>query len=141
MKKLLSYLTFPDKILISSIILISLIFIILPISAITQSSNDENQIFVIRSEYETKEIPIEETYTDEPQILYIEGPTGQTIVEVHEGRIRVKEEPEEHIHRIAERQGWIDPDSLMNTIINLPNRIQITIKSPQEDPPLDGITQ
>ena len=97
-------------------------------------------MFVIQSVDGIKEIPINETFTPEPEIIAVEGPTGTTFIEVHQGKIRVKEEPEEHIYRIAEHQGWIDSSGFTNTIINLPNKISIQIKD-NEQAELDGITR
>lgn len=136
--------TLADKILISSILIVSLLFILLPLNPIAGwgGQKSENQVFVIKSVNETKKIPVEDTYTSEPQLFSIKGPTGETEVEVHNGKIRVKEEPEEHIHRIAEKQGWMSPSSMMNTIINLPNKISITVEDPEaEEQKIDGVTE
>ena len=131
MKKILSLMTFYDKLLIISILLGSLFFIFTPLLTHGQNSaqNTENAVFVINSTDKTYEIPVQQTFTPEPQLLSVSGPTGETLIEIHRGKIRVKEEPEDHIYRIAERQGWIDKNSLNNTIINLPNKIYITLEN------------
>ncbi len=140
MKKLLKYMTFYDKILISFIIFVSLLSIFFPFRALISGEEleDGSQVIVIRSENDILEIPVADTYTAEAKILPIEGPTGITEVEVYEGRVRVKKEPEEHFYRIAERQGWIDKNNLSTTIINMPNKIAIWIETREEDE-FDGI--
>lgn len=143
MKKILSLMTFHDKILISMIITTSLFFIFLPFITFghNEEQNPENQLFVINSAEETRKIPVSETFTPEPILISVSGPTGETFIEMHRGKIRVKEEPEEHIYRIAERQGWIDKNSLNNTIINLPNKIYITLENQsQDDREVDTVT-
>jgi|GEM_PF-785105 len=145
MKRVLSYLTFWDKIIISVVIAVSSFFIIFPFfsAGSTGSEDMDNIVFVIQSAHETLHIPASETFTPQPQEIAVRGPTGETIIEMHEGRIRVKEEPEEHIYRIAERQGWIDHTSLSGHIINLPNHISIEIENREqsEDRAVDGVTQ
>jgi len=140
MKKLLKYMTLYDKILIGFIIFVSLFSIFFPFRVLMSGEEieDGSQVIVIKSENDILEIPLEDTYTEETKILPVEGPTGITKVEVHEGRVRVKEEPEEHFYRIAERQGWIDKRNLSTTIINLPNKIAIWIETREEDE-FDGI--
>ncbi len=135
MKKVLKYMTFYDKVLVSFIIVVSLFYIFFPFRVFMKEADieGENQVIVIKSEEEVIEIPVEETYTQKPQYIPVEGPTGITQIEAHEGRVRVKEEPEEHIYRIAEKQGWLDKTDLSTTIINMPNKIAIWIESRAED--------
>ncbi len=134
LKKILSFMTFYDKILVSSIIIISMFFIVLPLRTIMGNDNtDGNKYFVIQHEEGIKEIPVDDSYGPEPKIISVKGPTGETIIEMHNGKIRVQKEPEEHRYRIAERQGWIDASSMLSTIINMPNKISIQIESHQKD--------
>lgn len=63
----------------------------------------------------------------------VKGPLGITVIEVKEGKVRVKDSP--CPEKICIRQGWTDHGA----IVCVPNRVVITIGA-EKDRALDAIT-
>ena len=138
MKDIRRLLTFYDKLLIVSLSIISLIFIILPlVSKPTGEGNKLESTIIIRSACQIEhQIPLAETYGETPVIVEVEGPVGISVIEAHQGRVRMKKAPEKDPEKICEKTGWIaQPGSV---IICVPNRITIYIESRQTD--IDGVS-
>jgi hypothetical protein len=132
------YMTNYDKILIILIIVFSLIMILYPfISAYLDNGEDQNAFIYIKdSSQEVRRIPLSETYQDEPIIIEAEGPLGISIIEIHQGRARLKKAPEEDPAKICEKTGWISKPG--PSIICVPNKISVWIET--EDSDLDAIS-
>src|SRR5690554_3017026 len=106
MKDIRHLLTFYDKILLALILMISLIFIILPLVSIPSGEGDNESTIIIRSEGKIeKQIPLVETYKT-PVIVEVEGPIGTSIIEAQQGRVRMKAAPEKDPEKICEKTGW-----------------------------------
>jgi hypothetical protein len=73
---------------------------------------------------------------DRDRVIPIPGPFGDTVVEIKDGKVRVREA---HCpNRICEKQGWITKGA----IVCLPNRIVITVGGKSENLPkgVDAVT-
>jgi hypothetical protein len=73
---------------------------------------------------------------DRDRVIPIPGPFGATVVEIKDGKVRVREA---HCpNRICEKQGWITKGA----IVCLPNRIVITVGGKSENLPkgVDAVT-
>ncbi|HKL13161.1 MAG TPA: NusG domain II-containing protein [Halanaerobiales bacterium] len=138
MEKITRYLTVYDKILIIVIIVISLIMIAYPFISAYFSNNEEQNsfIYIKDSSKEVKRIPFSETYQEEPMIIKVEGPLGTSIIEAHNGRVRLKEAPEEDPAKICEKTGWISKPG--PSIICVPNKVSIWIEQTNSD--LDAVS-
>ncbi len=79
------------------------------------------------------------TYRELPIIIEAKGPIGTTIIEAHNGRVRVKEAPPTDPLKIDEKIGWINKPGA--TIICVPNKLSIWIETvkPREGE-LDGVS-
>src|SRR5690554_4850583 len=108
MKDIRHLLTFYDKILMTLIFIISLIFIILPLVSIPSREGNNESTIIIRSAGQIEhQIPLVETYGETPVIIEVEGPIGTSIIEAHQGRVRMKAAPEKDPEKICEKTGWI----------------------------------
>jgi len=138
LEKITRYLTVYDKILIIVIIVISLIMIAYPFISAYFSNNEEQNsfIYIKDSSKEVKRIPFSETYQEEPMIIKVEGPLGTSIIEAHNGRVRLKEAPEEDPAKICEKTGWISKPG--PSIICVPNKVSIWIEQTNSD--LDAVS-
>lgn len=134
--------TFYDKLLIMSIMLICIFFIIFPFRTffVNENTDMKDKLIMIQSDEGIQKIPVAETYRPEPYLLSVEGPMGTTVIEAHNGRVRVKEEPEDDRYRIAEKQGWIDDSTPLSIIINMPNKVVIWFNNQEEEQAIDGIS-
>ncbi|MDA8239549.1 MAG: NusG domain II-containing protein [Nitrospiraceae bacterium] len=73
---------------------------------------------------------------DKDRLVSIPGPFGDTVVEIKDGKVRVKEA---HCpNRLCEKQGWIS----RGAIVCLPNHIVITVGGKAGDLPrgIDAVT-
>lgn len=140
MKRLLELMTLYDKILIISVVLISLILLIIPAfnSGNNKVSGEKKYIVIKSSGKQVERIPVSATYKEKPLLVKVEGPIGITIVEAHKGKVRVKEAPVNDPEKICEKTGWISSPG--PSIICIPNKLSITIKSKKEGNDLDGVS-
>lgn len=142
MRKLLRYMTLYDKILIIFIISLSLVFIVLPVinnlNVSSKNQNDNNKYIIIQSgEKIVKKISIAKTYQKKPILIEIKGSIGTSLIEAHQGRVRIKKAPETDPMKVCEKTGWIE--NFGPSIICVPNQISIWIKTISENN-IDGIT-
>ncbi len=73
---------------------------------------------------------------DKDRVVSIPGPFGATVVEIKEGRVRVREA---HCpNRLCEKQGWVSKGA----IVCLPNHIVITVGGKADNLPkgIDAVT-
>lgn len=138
MEKISKYLTFYDKILILVIIIFSIIMIIYPfITVYLNNADDQNAFIYIKgSSQEITRIPILDTYKDDPIIIKIEGPLGVSVIEAHNGRVRLKKAPEDDPAKICEKTGWISKPG--PSIICVPNKVSIWIE--RTDSEIDAVS-
>ena len=138
MERIDKYLTLYDKILIAVIVIFSLIMIVYPfISAYFIGNEEQNSyIYIKDSSQNVRRIPVSDTYKEDPIIIEIEGPLGISVIEAHNGRVRLKEAPEEDPAKICEKTGWISRPG--PSIICVPNKVSIWIEN--TDSELDAIS-
>lgn len=138
LKRLWNLLTFYDKFLIISLVIISVIFIISPLANIlVEGDNLDGQVIIIQTgDGSRQRVPLADTYREEPVIIKVAGPIGVSIIEAHNGRVRLKEAPPEDPEKICEKTGWIDRVGPM--IICVPNQISIWIEAKESE--LDGVS-
>ena len=135
--KLMKYLTLYDKILIVFIIVLSLTAIIFPV--VHYINNDKsNAYIIIQSSNEiVREISISRTYRKEPIYVKINGPAGISIIEAHNGKVRMKKAAEGCPLKICEKTGWIAKAG--PRIICVPNKVTVWIEAGEND--IDGISR
>jgi hypothetical protein len=138
LEKLNKYLTLSDKILIILIVVFSIGMIVYPfVSAyFNQSEDQEAYIYIKDRTKNIQRIPITDTQKEEPMNIEVEGPLGISVIEAHNGRVRLKEAPEEDPAKICEKTGWIDKPG--PSIICVPNKISVWIE--RSDSELDAIS-
>ncbi len=138
MENINKYLTNYDKILIILIIAFSLVMILYPfIGAYLDNDEEKNSFIYIKdSSQEVRRIPLSESYQDKPIIFKADGPLGVSIIEIHQGRVRLKEAPEDDPAKICEKTGWISKPG--PSIICVPNKISVWIET--EDSDIDAIS-
>ena len=138
MEKLNKYLTLFDKILIILIVVFSIGMILYPFvtAYFNQSEDQEAYIYIKDRSKNIQRIPISDTYKEEPMIIEVKGPLGASVIEAHNGRVRLKEAPEDDAAKICEKTGWIDKPG--PSIIYVPNKISIWIE--RSDIELDAIS-
>ncbi|MFW6001083.1 MAG: NusG domain II-containing protein [Halanaerobium sp.] len=127
--------TFYDKILIVIIIIVSLVMLLFPLYFLDSKEDEELNLLVQQDNKIVREIPIADSY-DEPIIFEVEGPIGIHIIEVNNGRVRVKEAPKDDPLKICEKTGWIDREG--PTIVCVPNKLSLWIESDNSD--IDGMS-
>ena len=71
---------------------------------------------------------------DKDRILSVQGPIGQTIVEIKDRKVRVTDSP--CSNKFCIKQGWVGSGS----IICLPNRVVVTIGNKDKKKGPDAIT-
>lgn len=64
----------------------------------------------------------------------VDGPLGSTLIEIRDGKVRVKESPCHN--RICMHQGWIRSGA----VVCLPNRVIVTVSGPGGKGEFDGIS-
>jgi FAD:protein FMN transferase len=133
LNRLWNLLTLYDKLLIISIIIISLFLIALPLvnNPAVENVNEKEQVIIIQSSNDKRIIPLSDTYTEEPLIIEVTGPIGTSIIEAHNGRVRMKKAPPGDPEKICEKTGWIDQAGPM--IICVPNQISIWIETEESE--------
>ena len=137
--KLLKYMTLYDKILIISIIVVSISAIIFPIIYHANIINNRinAEIMIQSGKTIVKKIKLENTYREKPIIFKIEGPVGISVIEAHKGRVRMKKAAEDCPLKICEKTGWISEAGPQ--IICVPNKVTVWIKTGEND--IDGISR
>lgn len=133
--KIRDIITFYDKILIIMIIIASLLMLFVPFYFARQGDSDNLYLIIESSGEEIKRFPLADTFSD-PVIIEVEGPIGTHKIEAYQGRVRVKEAPEDDPLKICEKTGWIDQQGPV--IICVPNKISIWIES--SDAEVDGMS-
>ncbi|MFO7815812.1 MAG: NusG domain II-containing protein [Halanaerobiales bacterium] len=138
MEKLNKYLTLYDKILIILIVIFSVSMIIYPFlnTYLNPNEDQEAYIYIKDRTKNINRIPLSDTYQDQPIIIEVEGPLGVSVIEAHNGEVRLKEAPEEDPAKICEKTGWISKPG--PSIICVPNKISIWIERSDSD--LDAIS-
>ncbi|MFW6022163.1 MAG: NusG domain II-containing protein [Halanaerobiaceae bacterium] len=139
MKSLWHFMTIYDKILIVTIIILSIVAIIYPVGSLLygNNANEGEQVIVIKSQgEEQKRVPMETTYGEEPVIIKAEGPLGTSIIEAYQGKVRLREAPPEDPEKICEKTGWIEQTGPI--IICVPNQVSIWIERVNSE--LDGVS-
>ncbi len=66
---------------------------------------------------------------DEDRFYRVEGPLGFSVVEVHGGRVRMKESP--CPHKVCLRMGW--KEEAGESIVCLPNRVGVFLRGKRRD--------
>lgn len=138
MKKLWDFLTIYDKILIFSLIILSLIAILVPFGYLLFERNGsaEEVIVIQTANKEQKKILMSSTYREEPLLIEVNGPIGISIIEAQNGKVRLKEAPPADPEKICEKTGWIEQVGPM--IICVPNQVSIWIEKAESS--LDGVS-
>ena len=134
--KINDILTFYDKILIIFLIIISLILLLIPFYYLNSNSESGEMILKVQQGDElVRTISLADSY--EKEIIFeVEGPIGNHIIEVNQGRVRVKKAPEADPLKICQKTGWIERTG--PTIICVPNNLSIWLESTNSD--LDGMS-
>lgn len=134
--KINDILTFYDKILIIFLIIISLILLLIPFYYLNSNSDSGEMILKVQQGDElVRTISLADSY--EKEIIFeVEGPIGSHIIEVNQGRVRVKKAPEADPLKICQKTGWIERTG--PTIICVPNNLSIWLESTNSD--LDGMS-
>ncbi|MFP4661330.1 MAG: NusG domain II-containing protein [Halanaerobiales bacterium] len=138
MRRLWDFITIYDKVLIVSLLLLSVIVILAPVGFLLGgSNNNQEQVIVIRQgDNMQQRIPLSNTYREEPLHVEVNGPLGTSIIEAHNGKVRLEEAPPEDPEKICEKTGWISQPGPM--IICVPNQVSIWIEYKEAD--LDGVS-
>lgn len=71
------------------------------------------------------------------QIIPVFGPLGETVVEINDGRVRVKESP--CPHKICVQMGFRDKKG--DVIACIPNRVIVRIVGDERGKEVDGLTR
>lgn len=137
--KLMKYLTLYDKILIIFVIAVSLTAIIFPVILHWGTVNKETDVYImIQSGNEiVRKLDISRTYGEEPTYIKVKGPLGISLIEAHNGKVRLKKAPEADPLKICEKTGWISEAG--PRIICVPNKITVWIETGEND--IDGISR
>ncbi len=112
LKKLLNNTTFADKILFSTLVLLSFSSIIFLKTALPEST-------AVKIEVDGK--PVYLLPVDKDRVVSVEGPEGRTTIEIKDRKVRINESPCRN--KLCIGQGWIRSGS----IICLPNRVIVTV--------------
>ena len=139
MKRILAYLTVYDKILIGIVIGVSVFFIVFPLTGFFTSRQNGGEEFVVIhvGGVEENRIPLSKTYGESPSIYTVEGRLGTSVIELHEGEVRLKQAPDDDPLKICEKTGWVGQPGPM--IICVPNEVAIWIETEKYD--FDGISR
>ena len=134
--KITDILTFYDKILIIFVIVLALVLLIIPFYYFGSSSESGELILRVQQGDELiKTFAVADSY-QEAIIFEVEGPIGIHIIEVNQGRVRVREAPEADPLKICEKTGWIDREGPI--IVCVPNSLSIWLESTNSD--IDGMS-
>ena len=124
-----------DIIIIVGVILLSISILFLPFWNNDESSSANKVIYISQNGEVIQKIPIKNTINDKV-LVEVKGPIGTSIVEAHNGKVRLKEAPEKDPEKICVKTGWIERAG--PSIICVPNKISIWIES--ETSSLDGVS-
>ncbi len=116
-----------DKLLIAGLLIIA----ILGLAHVKYRSGGTDTVVVIVDGKEIIRMPLAED-----QRFSVDGPLGQTEIEVKDKRVRVIDSPCKR--KICVQTGWIDKS--YRTIICIPNRVVINLLGGDDKDELDGIT-
>ena len=132
--KINDILTLYDKILIIAVIILSLFLLLIPFYYF--SSTSDNLVLKVQQGNELiKTLSLADT--DQETVTFeVEGPIGTHIIEVNQGRVRVKEAPADDPLKICEKTGWIDREGPI--IVCVPNSLSIWLESTDSD--IDGMS-
>ena len=133
--KINEIITIYDKILIAVIIFVSLVMLLFPFFIFASKESDDLYLLVQQDNDIVREIALADSY-EEKIIFEVEGPIGNHIIEVNNGRVRVKEAPKDDPLKICEKTGWIDRTGPI--IVCVPNKLSIWIESDNSD--IDGMS-
>ncbi len=139
MIRLWEMLTIYDKVLIMLLVLLSVLAILSPVGFLLRGRTDSEsqQVIVIQQANNIQQrIPSSSTYREESLYIEVTGPLGISIIEAHNGKVRLKEAPPEDPEKICEKTGWIEQTGPM--IICVPNQLSIWIE--RDDSELDGVS-
>ena len=132
--KINDILTLYDKILIVAVIILSLFLLLIPFYYF--SSTSDNLVLKVQQGNELiKTVSLAE-FDQETMTFQVEGPIGTHIIEVNQGRVRVKEAPADDPLKICEKTGWIDREGPI--IVCVPNSLSIWLESTDSD--IDGMS-
>ena len=132
--KINDILTLYDKILIVVVIILSLFLLLIPFYYF--SSTSDNLVLKVQQGNELiKTVSLAE-FDQETMTFQVEGPIGSHIIEVNQGRVRVKEAPADDPLKICEKTGWIDREGPI--IVCVPNSLSIWLESTDSD--IDGMS-
>lgn len=132
--KLNDILTFYDKLLIVALLIVSLVFLAGPLYF--YESDSETLILKVQQGNQViKKIPLQKSY--EKVITFeVEGPIGTHLIELNQGRVRVKKAPEADPLKICQQTGWIEREGPI--IICVPNSLSLWLENKESD--LDGMS-
>lgn len=136
MRHLLEIITGFDIGLIIFILLLSILFLIFPFWKNNSSKAGTEYILISVDGEIIEKIPVKKTYNKEPIIVEVDGPIGRSVIEAHNGKVRVKQAPEADPEKICEKTGWIEIPG--PSIICVPNKLSIWIESQTSE--LDGVS-
>ncbi len=71
----------------------------------------------------------------ENRVVSVKGPLGENIVEIKDGKVRMKDAP--CPEKLCVKEGWIESGS----IICLPNRVSITISGSDNNEEYDAVSK
>jgi len=112
---ILKYLTWGDRLLISSVLLLS----VLAIPVLNTRAGSKAEVAFVKAYDQV----VERLNLEKDRTLSVMGRLGETMIEVKEGRVRVLKSPGPQ--QICVNRGWISKPG--EAIICLPNRVIIEI--------------
>ena len=135
MNKLFKIMTAYDIIIIIGVILLSIGILFLPFWNSGGSDSGNKVVYISQNGEILERIPVKDTINNQ-NLVEVKGPIGTSIIEVYNGKVRMKEAPEKDPEKICEKTGWIERAG--PSIICVPNKISIWIESENND--LDGVS-
>ena len=135
MNKLFKIMTAYDIIIIIGVILLSIGILFLPFWNSGDSDSGNKVVYISQNGEILERIPVKDTINNQ-NLVEVKGPIGTSIIEVYNGKVRMKEAPEKDPEKICEKTGWIERAG--PSIICVPNKISIWIESENND--LDGVS-
>lgn len=117
------------------IIIASLLMLFAPFYYFQQGDSENLYLIIESNGKEVKRFPLENTFS-KPVVFEVAGPIGIHKIEAYQGKVRVKEAPDDDPLKICEKTGWIEQQGPI--IICVPNKIGIWIES--SDAEVDGMS-
>jgi len=134
--KITDILTFYDKILIIFVIVLAFVLLIIPFYYFASTSEEAELILKVQQgDQVIKTVDLADSYR-EAVVFEVEGPIGTHIIEVNQGRVRVREAPAADPLKICEKTGWIDREGPI--IVCVPNSLSLWLESTNSD--IDGMS-